>query len=539
MRERELTPWLALIFQRPWRLVLGGVLILTTLASGIGLLALSGWFITDTAIVGILLAAGTQVAVNLYVPGGGIRFFAVSRTVARYLERVYNHDTVLRLLTDIRMALFRKLAGANRTGQSKLAGAQWLSRLTSDVDALDTIYLRVIAPTALAGVITLLVTLLAWILFSGTVALGLLVVTALAFVFATVAVYVRTRKPSYRQADRQEELRTAVVEHIEGFAELRAAGRTGRHGAWLLRQAHEMNSEQVEVDSKVGWHQALSHLLINLCAMFALWAGYGLFEAGAISGPVLVLLPIAILGLAEVYSMLPEAFGKLGSTVSSAARLNRDATPASEDGKAEIPAPADGLALVARDIAVRHEGFAPVLTHFDLTLSCGERVGILGRSGSGKSSLADTLSGLLPPYRGQLARQPCVYLTQKTVLFDDTLRANLLLGNPAASDGELWQILELVELGDRFAREPEQLDTWLGNTGSRLSGGEARRVALARVLLNPAPLVILDEPFTGLDADTRSRISKRLECWLEGKTVISLAHGSEALPATDRVLHLE
>jgi len=536
---RELAPWLALIFQRPWRLVLGGVLILATLASGIGLLALSGWFITDTAIVGILLAAGTQVAVNLYVPGGGIRFFAVSRTVARYLERVYNHDTVLRLLTDIRVALFHRLAGASRTGQSRLSGAQWLSRLTSDVDALDTIYLRVIAPAALAGVITLLVALLAWVLFSGAVALGLLAITTLAFVLATVAVYVRTREPSYRQADRQEELRTAVVEHIEGFAELRAAGRTGRHGAWLLRQAHQMNSEQVEVDSKVGWHQAISHLLINLCAVFALWAGYNLFETGAISGPVLVLLPIAILGLAEVYSVLPEAFGKLGSTVSSAARLNRDAMPASEETRAEILAPSDELALVARDIAVRHDGFAPVLTHFDLTLTRGKRVGILGRSGSGKSSLADTLAGLLPPSRGELVRQPCAYLTQQTVLFDDTLRANLVLGNPAATDAELWQVLELVELGDRFARELDQLDTWLGNTGSRLSGGEARRVALARVLLNPARLVILDEPFTGLDGDTRSRISKRLERWLEGKSVISLAHGSEALPATDHVIHLE
>jgi len=536
---RELLPWLALIFQRPWRLVLGGVLILATLASGIGLLALSGWFITDTAIVGILLAAGTQVAVNLYVPGGGIRFFAVSRTVARYLERVYNHDTVLRLLTDIRVALFRRLAGANRTGQSKLSGAQWLSRLTSDVDALDTIYLRVIAPAALAAVITLLVALLAWVLFSGAVALGLLAITTIAFVFSTIAVYVRTREPSYRQADRQEELRTAVVEHIEGFAELRAAGRTGRHGAWLLRQAHQMNSEQVEVDSKVGWHQALSHLLINLCAVFALWAGYGLFETGAISGPVLVLLPIAILGLAEVYAMLPDAFGKLGSTVSSAARLNRDSAPVSEARKRGLAEPTGDLALVASGITIRHEGFAPILTHFDFNLSRGERVGILGRSGSGKSSLADTLAGLLPPARGEIARQPCAYLTQQTTLFTDTLRANLVLGHPAATDAELWRVLELVELGDRFAREKDQLDTWLGNTGSRLSGGEARRVALARVLLSPKPLVILDEPFTGLDADTRARLSKRLERWLEGKSVISLAHGPDALPATDRVIHLE
>lgn len=535
---RELTPWLALISRRPWRLVLGGVLILATLVSGIALLALSGWFITDTAIAGILLAAGTQVAVNLYVPGGGIRFFAVSRTVARYLERIYNHDTVLRLLMDIRVALFRKLASTNRVGQSKLSGAQWLSRLTSDVDALDTIYLRVIAPAGLAALITLLVTLLAWRLFSGTVALVLLATTTLSFVLATAIVYVRTRKPSYRQADRQEALRTAVVEHIEGFAELRAAGRTGRHGAWLLRQAHRMNSEQVEIESRVGWHQAISQLLINLSAVFALWAGYALFESGAISGPVLVLLPIAILGLAEVYSMLPDAFGKLGATVSSAARLNRDVSPAGKADRIAVDEPSEEMALVASDIAVRHEGFAPVLTHFDLTLARGERIGILGRSGSGKSSLADTLAGLLPPSRGKLARQACVYLTQQTVLFDDTLRGNLVLGNPEASDAQMWQVLELVELGERFAREQDQLDTWLGNTGSRLSGGEARRVALARVLLNPAPLVILDEPFTGLDADTRGRISKRLDRWLEGRSVLSLAHGSETLPATDRVIHL-
>lgn len=111
---RELLPWLALIFQRPRRLLAGAGLILLTLLSGIALLAVSGWFITETALVGLLLAAGVQASVNLYVPGGAIRFFAVSRTVARYLERVYNHDTVLRLLTDIRVALFRRLAGPAR-----------------------------------------------------------------------------------------------------------------------------------------------------------------------------------------------------------------------------------------------------------------------------------------------------------------------------------------------------------------------------------------------------------------------------------------
>ena len=535
---RELKPWLELIFKRPGRLVVGGLLILATLLSGIALLAVSGWFITETALVGLLLAAGVAATINLYVPGGAIRFFAVSRTVFRYLERVYNHDTVLRLLTDIRVALFRRLSHASRIRRSELSGAQWLSRLTSDVDALDTLYLRLIAPTALAGLVTLLVVVLAAVLFDIGTALLVGLLLMLALVIATVGVYLRTWRLAARQSDQQEELRTAVIEHIEGFPELTAAGRTGKHAAWLMRQAHQVTSEQAKADTRVGWHLAGSHLLVNLSAVLALWAGFSLFQAGTVSGPVLVLLPIALLGLAEVYAMLPDAFGKLGATLASATRLNRDCR---QDQPPPVPMTSElpqKCALQAENIMVKHRGYAPLFMRFNLRIEDGERVGILGHSGSGKSSLADVFAGLLPLSQGSLKREECAYLTQKTVLFEDALRANLLLGSPEASDTELWGILEQMELAERFATEADQLDTWLGSAGSRLSGGEARRVALARVLLNPAPLVILDEPFTGLDTQTRARISKRMESLLEGKTVISLAHGPDALPDTDRVIHL-
>ncbi|WP_273203461.1 thiol reductant ABC exporter subunit CydC [Marinobacter subterrani] len=535
---RELKPWLALVFRRPGRLAVGGLLVLATLLAGIALLAVSGWFITKTALVGLLLAAGVAATINLYVPGGAIRFFAVSRTLFRYLERVYNHDTVLRLLTDIRVALFQRLALASRSRRGELTGAQWLSRLTNDVDALDTLYLRLIAPTALAALVTVLVVVLAAILFDGPTALLTGLVLLLALVTATLGTYLRTRQLAARQSDRQEALRTAVIEHIEGFSELTAAGRTGKHAAWLMRQAHQVTSEQARTDTRTGWHLAGSNLLVNLSAVFALWAGFDLYQKGAVSGPVLVLLPIALLGLAEAYAMLPDAFGKLGATAASAARLNRDCQAdehAAVAGAVDLPA---DTALLAENLTVKHPGYAPLFTHFQLTVQAGERVGILGHSGSGKSSLADTFAGLLLPTQGHLRCQDQVYLTQKTVLFEDTLRANLLLGSPNARDTDLWRVLEMVELAERFAPEPDQLDTWLGSAGSRLSGGEARRVVLARVLLNPAPLVILDEPFTGLDAETRARISKRMDQLLAGKAVISLAHGADALPGTDRVIHL-
>ncbi|MBQ0834418.1 thiol reductant ABC exporter subunit CydC [Marinobacter sp.] len=534
----ELKPWLKLICARPGRLFVGAVLMLAALLSGLGLLALSGWFITETALVGVLLAASLPATINLYVPGGGIRFFAVSRTVSRYVERLYNHDTVLRLLTDIRVALFRKLALAGRGQRRELTGAQWLSRLTSDVDALDTLYLRLIAPTALAAFVTLLVFGLAAVLFNIRIAAGIAVVLVAAFLLATLAVYVRTVKITSRQSDQQESLRMAVVEHLEGFAELTAAGRTGKHGAWLLRQAHQAATEQVKADSRIGWHQAGSHLLVNLSAVFALWAGFELFRSGVISGPVLVLLPIALLGLAEVYNMLPEAFGKLGATQASTARLNRDCRDADAESTPQPISLPEQTALLAKDLTVKHPEHAPLFTRFDLQVKTGERVGIIGRSGSGKSSLADIFSGILLPSNGVCVRVSCAYLTQNTVLFEDTLRANLLLGAPDANDAALWRMLEMVDLAERFRTEGDQLDTWLGSSGSRLSGGEARRIALARVLLSPAPLLILDEPFTGVDAATREKINQQIDAWLEGKTVLSLAHGPEALPGTDRVIQL-
>ncbi|WP_323750945.1 thiol reductant ABC exporter subunit CydC [Marinobacter sp.] len=530
----NLRPWLRLILQRRGRLVVGALLLLATLISGIALLALSGWFLTETALVGLFFAAGIQAYINLYVPGGGIRFFAVSRTVARYFERLYNHNTVLRLLTDIRVALFNRMAESGHRDRGRQKGAHWLSRLTADVDALDTLYLRLVAPTALAAVVALLVGALVWLLLNLQIALTLLGFLATAFVIATWALYRRTQALSGQLNERQEHLRSDVIEHLEGFAELTAAGRIGKHAAVLKRQSLALSKDQAVIETQTGWHLAFTQLLINLSAVFVLWTGFQLFQNGSVSGPVLVMLPIVLLGLNEVYAMLPDAFGKLGATVAAAKRLNEDVKPSTVNPATTA---ADD-ALTASDLAIGHAGSAPVMTHFSLTVSAGERLGIVGVSGSGKSSLADTLAGVIPVLSGNLERPACAYLTQSTVVFEDTVKANLLLGDPKATDAELWRVLELVELAERFTREAEGLNTWLGSSGNRLSGGEARRLVLARVLLSSAPLVILDEPFTGVDADTRTRIAPLIDRWLEGRAVISLGHRSEALLPADHILHL-
>lgn len=536
---RELWPWLKLIFRRPGRLVLGGLLLLATLLAGMGLLALSGWFITATALTGLLLAAGVQASLNLYVPGGGIRFFAVARTVARYAERVYNHDTVLRLLTDIRVALFERLCLSARHRRNTLRGPQWLSRLTNDVDALDTLYLRLIAPAALAALVTTLLVVVAATAYSRELAAGLVITLLPALLVATVVVYLRTHHLVYRQTDARERVRTDVIEHIEGFAELTAAGRTGKHAALCLRQADQVARNDSRADTRTGWHLGLSQVMVNLAVVLALWMGLQLFQQGVISGPVVVLLPVALLGLLEIYSVLPDAFARLGGTLASAARLNRDcsAEPVPESSTDLNPLDHHN-ALELEQVTIRFGDHTPVLSHFDLTVRPGEWVGIIGSSGAGKSSLAEVMAGLEQPASGRVRHLPLAYLTQQTVLFEDTLKANLRIGNPDASDAELWRVLELVAMADRFTHEPAQLNTWLGSMGSQLSGGEARRIALARVLLNESPLLILDEPFTGVDARTRDRIAAEMEQWLAGKTVVALGHAPEALPASGRTIRL-
>ncbi|MEP1215763.1 MAG: thiol reductant ABC exporter subunit CydC [Marinobacter sp.] len=536
---RELWPWLSLIFRRPGRLAVGGLLILITLLTGMGLLALSGWFITATALTGLLLAAGVQASLNLYVPGGGIRFFAVARTVARYVEKVYNHDTVLRLLTDIRVALFERLSHTARNRRNALRGPQWLSRLTNDVDALDTLYLRLIAPAALAALVTAMLVVVAWVFYSKALAIGLLITLLPAFLVATVVVYLRTHHLVYRQTDARERARTDVIEHIEGFAELTAAGRTGKHAALCLRQADQIARNDSRADTRTGWNLGLTQVMVNLSVLLALWMGLQLFQQGFITGPVVVLLPVALLGLLEVYSMLPDAFARLGGTIASAARLNRDCSVDSTSGSGASQAPtAPGHALELEQVTIRFGDHSPVISRFDLAVSRGEWVNVIGSSGAGKSSLAEMMAGLEEPASGCARRIASAYLTQQTVLFEDTLKANLLIGRPDASDADLWRVLDLVAMADRFTHEATQLNTWLGSMGSQLSGGEARRIALARVLLNEAPLVILDEPFTGVDAETRNTIAAGMKQWLDGKTVIALGHAPEALPTPDRTLRL-
>ncbi|MDX1634382.1 MAG: ATP-binding cassette domain-containing protein, partial [Marinobacter sp.] len=415
-------------------------------------------------------------------------------------------------------------------------------------------YLRLVAPLALALLLSLVLTVVtAWLLGPGAAALVALLL-GLSLLSATWALHRRTGTLAAQRVTRLESLRRLALEHLEANAELTAAGARSRHRARLLGEADGLSAEQRLLDQRTAWHGAVASLCGHLPVVVVLWFGVSALQAEAIAGPMIVLLALALLGLNEAIQGLPEAFGRLGGTLAAAQRLNTDTAGPELPEMNPVPdnkhEGAWGLAF--ESVTIAHEGLPPLLRDWSLRLQPGSRTGLVGASGCGKSSLADLAAGLEEPAaglcvvsqgmtRGESAGQRLArvsYLTQNTQLLEDTLRENLRLGRPDADDHTLWQVLDAVALTGLVERLRYGLDTWLGPHGYNISGGEARRVALARALLRPAPILVLDEPFTGLDRATRDAVCLGIEPYLAGRTLLALGHDPSALPPVDRIIRL-
>lgn len=539
-----LAPWWRLLARRRGRLLGGVALMALALAAAVGLLALSGWFITATGLAGLAMAAGAALTLDVYVPGGGIRAFALTRTVARYLERLYNHDTVLRLLADLRGRMFAVLAGLDARTLSRRRASDWLNRLTADIDALDSLFLRLVAPAgvALAAILGLAGLLALWASAAGgAVALGL----GVAWGWLTLGQARLGLAASRRRVDELERLRAAVLERLQGLAELEAYGTLAVQRGRLSAIEDRLEADQRRLGRAAALGSAVTGLAVGGAALLVLWCAARGWQAGALSGPVMVMMPLAVLALNEALAALPLAFTQAGATLAAAERLNALAEARRPAPEANVRLPAGPLSVELAGVELRFPGaLAPVFAGLDLRLAPGERLALHGASGSGKSSLAALLSGQLAPDAGGLRlggipldtlapsalaeRVAC--LTQLTELFDDSLAANLRLAAPDADDARLWAALETVELADWAEAQPRGLATRVGEGGRRLSGGQARRVALARLLLREPGLVILDEPFAGLDDALAGRIAARLDAWLAGRSVVLLVHERAAGP---------
>lgn len=531
--------------QWPW-MAAGIVIGVVAMAANAALMALSGWFIASMAVAGV-----TAVPFNYFFPAAAIRALAILRTVGRYAERLVTHEAAFRILAHLRDWLFRRLEPLAPAGLERYTGGDVAGRLRADVDALESLYLRIVAPLATGAAAMVLAVLFAarW---SVPAALALLACLIIAGVVLPLIARRLAEEPGRRSAELSGELRTAVTEGLQGAEELILLGAAERQAARVDGISVRLVAEQERLGAIGGLTLAGGVACGGLGVAAVLYAGSTSVAAGLISGPALVMLVLFAAAAFETAGGMPAALQLVPAAREAVRRIRElaDAPVPVPDPSLPEPLPA-GTGIAFRDVSSAYDPALPVLNGFNLEIPPGRRVALAGPSGVGKSTVAEILLRFRD-YAGSVTvggaeirdlaadelRGLMAVVPQRPHLFNATIRENIMVGNPGAGDDELRRALEDAGLAAWVASLPLGVETPVGEGGSAVSGGEARRIALARALVKDAPILVLDEPTEGLDAGTEGEVVARLAARIVGKTVLIITHRPACLALADHVVRL-
>jgi thiol reductant ABC exporter CydC subunit len=511
---------------------------------GVALMATAGFLISR--------AAERPPILSLTVTIVAVRFIGIARPLARYFERLASHDVALRALGRIRAEFYRRiepLAPAQLDGYRR---GDLLARMVGDVDALQGLYLRGIVPPLVAllaaaacvGAAAAFMPSAAAILAAG-LAVGALAVPAIALVLG--------RSAGRRQATARGELTADLVELLRGAPELVVFGQ-GEAALERVRAADRELTRLARRDALVaGLADSLSILVAGLTAAGVLAIAVSAHEAGTLDRVLIAMLALLALSSFDAVALLPSAARELWANVSSGRRvlelIDREAVV--RDPVEPLPSPPVPARIALEGVTARYAtGEAPALSRFDLTLGPGERIALVGPSGAGKTTVSNLLLRYLDPeegrvtiagrdlreYRQEDVRRTFAVAGQDAHLFSSTIRANLVLARPEASDAELESALRRARIADWVSSLPDGLDTYVGEEGIELSGGERQRVVLARALLADAPVLILDEPTAHLDPETAEALMIDVLAGAADRTVLLITHRPEGLDLMDRTV---
>jgi ATP-binding cassette subfamily C protein CydC len=514
------------------RLAIAALSAAGTAAAAVTLLGLSGWFLSAAALAG----AGGPVAAaafNYLLPSAGIRFLAIARTGLRYAERLVGHAAALKALAEIRPALFAGLAAAPVERGLGLSSGEATARLVQDIDAIESLFVRLSTPWAVLASTLAAAALAAMAGWRAVLVLfGVLTIQIAAGAWIGL---VRSRAPAGEVLRATGALKDQLQAYAAASAELRCHGLTGI----VIDQLMAADARLADARRR-GWAalaeiEALQPLLAGAAAAAVL-------AASVHAPPALAALAAlsAVVAL-EGTGGLMQAFERRGAVEAAAERLDRMLCARAPSGPTPDPGPGASIILVVAN-RVNH-------------LASGGRWSLSGPSGAGKTRLLESLVGLRSPSVGHIAidgrdladmplgagRGLFAYAPQDARMISGTVRENLALGDPGADDATMWRALETAQLEEKVQRLPGGLDTWIGEGGASLSGGERRRLALARALLRPAPWLLLDEPTEGLDAVTEARVIRALSVRLaeSGQGLILVSHRPAAMVLADHRIDIE
>lgn len=548
---RSLFPFLSLYRHHLWQLVLGIILAITSLAASIGLLSLSGWFLAASALV------GSSLLFNFFYPSSGVRGLAIGRTVSRYFERLVTHDGTFKVLAILRVAVFRKLIPLSPAGLSRYRNSELLNRLVADVDTLDTLYLNLISPFVSA---VMVIVFMAIGLSFVSPLLALVIcgsLTALLLIFPFVF-YKLGQKLGKTAIVSRATYRSQFIEWVQLNAEFLLFGVQQQTKEKLQHTEQQWLHAQSRESQLAGWSNALLIAFNGILVTAVIYLSATAINVPTADEPaaLIALVVFCVLASLEILSPIGIAFLHLGQVIAAAERLNEitEQQPlVAFNGTAQWQKIKKNQPIVHfKQVSFRYPNrLEKTLNDLSFEILAGQKVAILGKTGSGKSTIFQLLVRNYDATSGQISlnfcniadypestlRERIVTLSQRVHIFSSTLKDNLKMGNPQASDDELFSVLNQVDLS--HLTEQEGLNLWLGEGGRPLSGGEQRRLGLARLLLSPAEIVLLDEPTEGLDRETEQQILQLIFHHCENRTLLMITHRMSGLEKFDQVYRID
>jgi len=541
---------------KPYRLwmVSGTFLALIASLASISLLTLSGWFITSSAIAGALAPDGVAVAFNFMQPAAEIRALAIIRTLGRYAERVVTHEATFRVLAEIRSWFFAKLIPLAPGQLAMKRSADLLQKLTQDIDALDALYLRILSPVVIALLgAGMVVGFIAY--YSTELSLFICLILLITAVLIPWVFNRLGRQGAKDITEQTAKFKVQQIEILQSINELIVFNAYTRFKTELLNLSKKLISTQKHNNQLSALSTAITLLISQLTVLASLIAAAFLFQQQIVSEAVLVMLVFCVLAVFELIMPLSASMQMLSKTQTAAKRIRTitDLEPLVIEPKQVHKINSKG-GINIDNLSFRYsEQSAYILKNITLNIPQGSKIAIIGKSGAGKSTLLQLIMRFYDPQQGslnyagidyrQMAKnqlmEQFVVLSQRTELFAASIKKNLLIAKPAASESEIIQAVKMAGLNQFIDELPEGLNTWVGEHGVKVSGGEARRIALARVFLKDAPVLLLDEPTEGLDTKTEDDVLNALELFSKDKTLIIVTHRERGLRLADRVYKID
>lgn len=541
------------------RVCLALLLSTLTVTSHIGLMATSSYLLARAALQPPIM--------DLMITIVGVRFFGISRAVFRYFERLVSHDVTFRVLSRIRMIVYEGIEPLAPAQLKELRSGDLLSRIVGDVEVQQNLFLRVLAPPLVAALV-----LLGYGGFLAYFNQGFTMILAAFFLAAGVVLplLVRALGKGIGQMKIQAKARmyTFILDSLQGMPEMLAFGQTGAVLQRIQEAQRELSHSERRMAKVTGAANALVGMSSHLGMLAVLALGIILVEGGQIDGVLLGMLALGVLSSFEAVAPLAAGQHYLEENEAAGRRLKHlidegHKLLTEEEGRLDVPG-IDGTGetlslrnpvpeLAFSNVRFRYEPEGPwVLDNISVKIPGGRRIGIVGQSGAGKSTLVNLLVRFWEPAAGeiclggvnikeltpQIVRKHMGIVAQKPYLFHATVKENLLLAKPEATDEELFEAARRARIHDFILSLPQGYDCLIGEEGMKLSGGQQQRLAIARVLLKDAPILILDEATNGLDPVTERELKEELLALAEDRTLIVITHHLELVKDMDEILVL-